>query len=407
MENSNWSRVEGMIIARRLDPQKMTDYLAERGVLAQLDWFKDTPQMMGIRIGLDGDRVASLPSAGQDLVPGPTLIDLIEDMAGTFAAEVMIGDMGIDRLADAEEGSEDVPVPDEDDEAVASSDEAEGLRIVEIGATPASAVPLMAAFEGVDIASLDLPGGKRALLAVLPRGKEGWSFGDVPLVTLTASGDEFQAFLIEDDDPENITTYNWGMEERIVAGGAGDDPEAIKIAQALVGSRQDIEAIHNAVPGIDPELAFGSTQLRGVLAVNSFVASLGLPSSVAEFLRGRRDPGDVEGATLHQARGVSNAIGRSVDIMLGERRTEGASLWDTYTKLVTSKPWLVPVASVSEAAVGVLILSASRGRGEPRSAGKKFGTFVGIALLVDSLAELSLAKYVNLREQRRAEQAEG
>ena len=58
MENSNWSRVEGMIIARRLDPQTMTDYLAERGVLAQLDWFKDTPQMMGIRIGLDGDRVA-------------------------------------------------------------------------------------------------------------------------------------------------------------------------------------------------------------------------------------------------------------------------------------------------------------------------------------------------------------
>lgn len=401
MENITWNRVEGMIIARELDPQQMTDYLVERGIVAQLDWFKETPQMMGIRVALTGDKVATISAPGQQLEPGPTLIDLVEGMAGQFEAEVMIGDLGIDRLTQDgpdTEPSGDAPEPDPEpvDDSV--------LRVVEIGETPASAVPLLAAFEGIDIASLEMPGGKRALMAVLPRGKEGWSFGEVPLVTLTTSGDEFQAFLIEDDDPENIVTYNWGMVEKVVPGAAGNDPAAVAVAQDLVGSRQDIEAIHDAVPGVDRELAFASSQQRGVLAINSFVGSLGLPAGVAEFLRGVRAPQDIEGAAFHQARGVSNAIGRSVDIMLGER---GAmSFWDTYQEMVASRPWLVPMVAAAEAVVGSALVTVSRGRGARRSFGKKLGTVVGIAMLVDSIAELSLAKYVGLRAQRHAAREE-
>ncbi|MFT0761623.1 hypothetical protein VRY54_00960 [Actinomyces sp. F1_1611] len=390
MEAKTWNRVEGMIIASQLDPQDITNYLTEQNVVAQLDWFKETPNMMGIRVVMDDEHVGLLPSDATEVEPGPKLIDFIEELAGQFKAEVMIGDLGIDRL----EGE----LPETDDE----EDDDQPLAVVEISDTPASAVPLMAAFNGIDIVDLELPSGKRALLATLPAGRSNWTLGDVPLVTLTSTGDEFQAFLIEDDDdPESIVTYNWGMEERVIPGGAKGNRVAEDLAQDLVGPRADIEAIHDAVPGVGAELAFAASQQRGALAVKSFVASLGLPSEVADFLRGRRTLEEV-GGHLHQARGVSNAIGRSVDIMIGEREPSGG-LWDSYTQFVVSKPWAVPLLASAEAAMGLMFLSAGRSRGEKRSAGRKLATFAGVALLIDAVAELSLSRLVILRHQRHEE----
>ncbi len=387
METRTWERVEGMIIAAQLDPEELVRDLEERGVVVQLDWFKETPNMVGVRMLTDGEHVGVLPAGKTEVQEGPKLSGLVESLAERFSAEVMVGDIGVDRL---ELDDLDLPeLPEEDRD----------LLVVEISDTPASAVPLMAAFNGVDIVDFELENGRRALVAQLPVGRSNWTLGDVPLVTLTAAGDQFQAFLIEDEDPEGIITYNWGMEERIVAGSAGEDPAARALATSLVGPLEEVAQIHDAVPGISVELAKSAALQRGDLAIGSFTRSLGLPPAVADFLSGKLSL-DTIGGTLHQARGVSNAIGRSVDIMIQENRGE-KTFWDVYTEAAVEKPWIFPVVAAAEATVGLSLLAATRGRGEKRTGAKKLGMVVGAAFLIDSVAELSLAKAVRLRHQRK------
>ncbi len=387
METQNWERVEGMIIAATLDPEEVSNYLQQREIVAQLDWFAETSHMMGIRVVTDGEHIGVLRPGKTEVEAGEKLADFVEGLADKFSAEVMVADLGIDKLP---EGGAELPEVPEVEETP--------LLVVEISETPASAVPLMAAFNGVDIVDFELGDGKRALVAQLPAGRSNWTLGDVPLVTLTSTGRDFQAFLIEDEDPEDIITYNWGMEERIIPG-AADDAAGKALAQELVGPDEDILAIHSAVPGVSEDMALTAAGQRGDQAIGSFVRSLGLPPAVADFLSGKVAL-DTIGGNLHQARGVSNAIGRSVDIMIGERTGE-VSFWDTYTKTVVDKPWLVPLAASAEATVALALLVASRSRGGKRSGVRKLGTAVGILMLIDSVGEVSLAKFVRLRDQQK------
>ncbi len=391
MTSKTWQCIEGMIIAGDLDIQQLSDHLTDLNLVAQLEWFPKSPNMVGIRVATDGDTLGILTADSSEIQSGPLLIDCIEGLASKFHAEVMIGDMGIDRLPDG------VSV----DNLESLEDSGGPLRVVEISATPASAVPLLAAFEGVDLADLELPSGKRALLAEIADSSGSWNFGDVPLVSLVSDGDTFQAFLIEDDDHESMITYNWGMEEIIIPGGRSDDPEAIKLAHKLVGSHPDIVAIHDAVPGIDLEGAIKSTELHNIEAVRAFITSLGLPEEVTEFLGGTRRIDQISGAVFHQARGISNAIGRSVDLLLSERQDE-PNIWNTYTSVVVKYPWLPPVVAASEALIGGALVTVSRRRTANRPWLRRLGTLVGTMMMVNSVAELSLAKYVALREQRHA-----
>ncbi|MFZ1382770.1 MAG: hypothetical protein WAS54_08310 [Scrofimicrobium sp.] len=395
MTDVEWTRVEGMVIGSDLDPMRLAQLLADRSVVAELEWYEKTPQLVGIRVASDGKKVATLTKRGRVFHAGLALENLVDELANDLKAEVMIGGVTVD--ATPEGNVDDAP-----DEAAAEGKVP--TRIVEIGHTPASAVPLMAAFEGVDIAELDLPDDKRLLASVVPSHRGGWYFGDVPVVTLTMDGDEFQAFLVPEDDPESVITYNWGMKELIVAGAQGWEkiPES---AQDLVGARPEIQAIHDAVPGIDAEAAFEATQVRGAAAVRKLVAALGLSSDVADFLLGTRGIEQISGATVHRARGISNAIGRSVDILIDERQ-EGSRFWDGYTNLVTSKSWLIPAATALEAAGGLALLVLGRKRNGSRSTAGKIGTVVGSILMIDSVAQNALAKYMGLKVDRREENQE-
>ena len=158
----------------------------------------------------------------------------------------------------------------------------------------------------------------RALLAELPHGKEGWNFGELPLVTLSVSDSEFQVLLVTDDHIEHIVSHNWGMETVIVPGARAKASELPDEVIDLVGDRPDLEAIAAAVPGADPVALWATATTRGEESVWKVVKALGLPAGVAGFLLGATEASEVEGVTVHLARGISNAIGRSVDIMLGE-----------------------------------------------------------------------------------------
>lgn len=390
MEKNEWLQLEGMIIAVDLDPEAVSAYVAKTGVIAELEWYPQTPNMMGITVATDGEALASWKNKTDGVVPGPTLISFVEDLAGQLNAEVMIGDMGVDRLP------EDAQPAERSD-----SEETGPMRIVEISSTPASAVPLMAAFEGVDVADLELAGEKRALMAELPVERSGWYLGDVPLVTLTYHDGEFQAFLVEDEDPENVVTFNWAMEQKLVPGAASlSDATAVSRAEELVGSRSTVLRIHDGVPGVSGDAAWESASASGSAAVRQFIAALGLPDSVADYLLGNKTLSDIEGATVHEARGVSNAIGRSMNIMLDQKESD-SEVWERYSQRVSERPWQVPVTSGIEAAVGTALIVLGRGRGRPRNWLGRLGTVAGVLLMVDAVGELALAKYVRARNQRR------
>ena len=379
-----------MVIAPDLEPMDLAAYLKERAILSQIDWYDATPHLVGIRVAIDGDTVATLDAEDSKIHHGPMLSDLVEDLAETFKAEVMMGDVAVDRI----EG-------DHEDLLAKHTPSDLPVRVIEIGTSPSSAVPLMAAFEGVDIAEMDLPAGKRLLAAQVPSSRAGWYFGDVPLVTLTTQGDEFQALFVKEDDPEGIISYNWGMNELIIAGAQGWDSPLAQIAHVLVGSQADIEAIHDAVPGIDVDGAFEASRKRGPEAVKKFVESLGLGDDITGYLLGLTSLEQIEGARVHHARGISNAIGRSVDMIIDERQGE-SSFWNVYTGVVRKRPWLVPLISAVEASVGLSLLALSGKRAEgKRSAIGKVGTIAGALFLFDSVAELVLARHTIWRAERR------
>lgn len=379
-----------MVIAPDLEPMDLAAHLKERAILSQIDWYDATPHLVGIRVAIDGGTVATLDAEDSKIHHGPMLSDLVEDLAETFKAEVMMGDVAVDRI----EG-------DHEDLLAKHTPSDLPVRVVEIGTSPSSAVPLMAAFEGVDIAEMDLPAGKRLLAAQVPSSRAGWYFGDVPLVTLTTQGDEFQALFVKEDDPEGIISYNWGMNELIIAGAQGWDSPLAQIAHVLVGSQADIEAIHDAVPGIDVDGAFEASRKRGPEAVKKFVESLGLGDDITGYLLGLTSLEQIEGARVHHARGISNAIGRSVDMIIDERQGE-SSFWNVYTGVVRKRPWLVPLISAVEASVGLSLLALSGKRAEgKRSAIGKVGTIAGAMFLFDSVAELVLARHTIWRAERR------
>ena len=122
---------------------------------------------------------------------------------------------------------------------------------------------------------------------------------------------------------------------------------------------------------------------------------------ITGYLLGLTSLEQIEGARVHHARGISNAIGRSVDMIIDERQGE-SSFWNVYTGVVRKRPWLVPLISAVEASVGLSLLALSGKRAEgKRSAIGKVGTIAGALFLFDSVAELVLARHTIWRAERK------
>lgn len=388
MAQEQWTRVEGMVLAQSLDPRVVASDLAGRGVLADLDWFDRSPELLGLTVAQRDGRVALLDSDGQTLRGGPRAGELAEDLAAKYDAQVMLGEAKSDHLS---KGA-DRKLAEVGEQAQQREDAPS--RVVEIGRTPASSVPLLAAMEGVDIVDLGLPEGARALVAELPAEKSGWNFGDLPLVSLTYSAGEFQVYLVTDDDPENVVTYNWAMNEQLVGGFAAEEGAVSEQAEALVGPRADIAKIVSHVPGANKHEALSATHLRGDPAVRAFVAALGLPGEVAGFLLGQVGKTAIPGGELHLARGISTAIGHSVGMMLDQPTSPAAPLWRAYRDTAARRPWLVRIGASVEAALGASLVVLAVRTPAPRSGWTRLGGLLGGALVVDSLAEVSLSSWL-------------
>lgn len=393
MTDTPWTRVEGMMIASQLDPAEVAQALREKDVLVQLEWFEATPQLLGLNVAVADGCVATITEGSTEAVPGLTVTELAQDLAQRFNAEVRLGSEHADALSQNESPLADF-LPDQ------VEDTETPVRIVEIGRTPASSVPLLAALEGVDVADIELEDGYRALLAEIPEEKSGWNFGDLPLVSLTMTDGDLHLYLVTDDHLEHVLTYNWGMTVRIVVGSSS--VEAVDPAVVdLVGDRPALREIAAHVPGADVDALLAAQELRGAEAITGVVQALALPHGVAEFLSGTIEASDVEGAVLHAARGISNAIGRSVDIMMTSTEDAQTAIQKAYMAVVSERPWIISTLATLEAAVGASMLVSTVKTPKPRSGWKIFAGVFGGAMLVDAFAEIALARVMRSKFHRR------
>ena len=393
MTDTPWTRVEGMMIASQLDPAEVAQALREKDVLVQLEWFEATPQLLGLNVAVADGCVATVSEGSTEAVPGLTVTELAQDLAQRFNAEVRLGSEHADALSQNESPLADF-LPDQ------VEDTETPVRIVEIGRTPASSVPLLAALEGVDVADIELEDGYRALLAEIPEEKSGWNFGDLPLVSLTMTDGDLHLYLVTDDHLEHVLTYNWGMTVRIVVGSSS--VEAVDPAVVdLVGDRPALREIAAHVPGADVDALLAAQELRGAEAITGVVQALALPHGVAEFLSGTIEASDVEGAVLHAARGISNAIGRSVDIMMTSTEDAQTAIQKAYMAVVSERPWIISTLATLEAAVGASMLVSTVKTPKPRSGWKIFAGVFGGAMLVDAFAEIALARVMRSKFHRR------
>lgn len=384
-----WDRVEGIIIAEHLDPKSVAEFINSTGVIAAMDWYERTPNLIGLTLVAQDRKLATVTDAGE-IIASTEFEDFALDVATEFKAEVMVGDVSADAL------------PEDADLDADTHMGSEKITVVELSTTPASSVPLLAALEDIDIAVKEINNDWRALMYEMEGDDTPVLVGDYPMVLLARSDGEFKALLAVDDDPETMTMFNWGMSTRTLAGGHSGDKVA-RIAEELVGARTDLREIARIIPGADVTAAENSAQLEGTRAVDAFVRALGLPSSIADVLNGRISVNDVPGIEFNDARGIANAIGRSVDKMLTEPESTGSKLWETYHKVAVERPWIIRVAASVEAAIGAtLVVNALRG-GRKRSVWSGVGAVLGGMMLIDSVAEVSLAKYLGLRAERHAE----
>lgn len=429
-----WNRIDGMMIAQTLNPEEVAEDLSKRGIVARLEWFDRSTRLLGFVMASNDDgKLATIGPRSEILKPGPTEQELADELATTYKAEVRLGAGQSDHLDEVVDGPHDDARADEagdddsgkdapdtaDETASLSQDElraqfngdmnepldAVKSRIIEIGRTPASSVPLLAALEGVDIADLELPGDARALFAELPPERLGWNFGDLPLVTLSMADDEFQIFLVTDDHLEHVISFNWAMRYLMVPGKRGVSGKSTDEIDALVGENTNMKEIAAMIPGAGADALIDATTKSGDEAVKAVVAAVGLPDSAADFLLGRCEAEAVEGTQPHMARGISNAIGRSVDILLREPEATGHNIWEAYHSTALEKPWIVRVGAAVEAATGAMLVATAIRTSKPRSGWSKVAGILGSLLIIDSVAEVSLAKLLALRADRRTDAA--
>lgn len=127
-----WTRIEGMIIGHDLDPSVVAGELKERSILAQLEWFPSSPQLLGLNVAVDNERVVTVPAGSTEVVPGPTPAELANELAILFDAEVRIGNATADHLPEGDSPLGKVWPSDEEEAAAV---EPTPTRIVEIGRT--------------------------------------------------------------------------------------------------------------------------------------------------------------------------------------------------------------------------------------------------------------------------------
>ena len=390
-----WNRTEGVLIAPGTQPEAVAGRLSADRVVARLEWYPSSPHLLSMTLMADADgRVAVTPPARGGVVAGLGVSELAESLAREFGADVTIGPAAFNALPD------DVVLPE-----VPGGPGATTCTLV-VSPLSAYTVPLQATLLERPLVVASLPGLDRRIVMYTGDGAGlgtfGWDEESLPVLVLTVDERDVTARAIPTGESEDDAVFSWGMTSRYVWGGVKEPGPALRsLVDELLADLTDASGIVAAVPGADLEAAAAAIVKPGIDGFAAMLEALGLPDWVLEVLTGRLAPVEVPGVVVHEPRGLSNAVGRSVGLLLADPSTPGSAFWQGYVRTVTDKPWAVRGAALLEAGLGGTLLGAAVRR--RRSTGSIPGgvAAVGAFLLVDAITEVSLASWTRHRELRR------
>ena len=390
-----WNRTEGVLVAPGSTPDDVAARLRERAVVARLEWYPASAHLLSITLLSDAEgRVAVTPPSRGGVVPGTGVSELVEGLARELGADVTIGPASFNALP------EDVELPE------VSAGPAPMSRTVVVSPLSAYMVPLQATLLERPLAVASAPGIDRRIVMYSGEGAElgafGWDDESLPAIIFRVDERDMTVRAVLTGESEDDAVYSWSMTSRYVWGGVEEPGPALSaLVNEMLTDSTDASLIARAVPDADVEAATAALAVEGVEGLARMLAALGLPAWVESVLTGRLAPVEVPGVVVHEPRGLSNAVGRSVGLMLADPSVPGSAFWQSYVRAVTETPWLVRAGAALEAGLGgALIGAAIRRRGRT---GRLPGGLiaVGVLLMVDAVAETSLASWTRHKELRR------
>ena len=390
-----WNRTEGVLVAPGSTPDDVAARLRERAVVARLEWYPVSAHLLSITLLSDAEgRVAVTPPSRGGVVPGAGVSELAEGLARELGADVTIGPASFNALP------EGVELPE------VSAGPSPMSRTVVVSPLSAYMVPLQATLLERPLAVASAPGIDRRIVMYSGEGAElgafGWDDESLPAIIFRVDERDITVRAVLTGEPEDDAVYSWSMTSRYVWGGVEEPGPALSaLVNEMLTDSTDASLIARAVPDADVEAATAALAVEGVEGLAQMLAALGLPAWVESVLTGRLAPVEVPGVVVHEPRGLSNAVGRSVGLMLADPSVPGSAFWQSYVRAVTETPWLVRAGAALEAGLGgALIGAAIRRRGRT---GRLPGGLiaVGALLMVDAVAETSLASWTRHKELRR------
>ena len=390
-----WNRTEGVLVAPGSTPDDVAARLRERAVVARLEWYPASAHLLSITLLSDAEgRVAVTPPSRGGVVPGAGVSELAEGLARELGADVTIGPASFNALP------EGVELPE------VSAGPSPMSRTVVVSPLSAYMVPLQATLLERPLAVASAPGIDRRIVMYSGEGAElgafGWDDESLPAIIFRVDERDMTVRAVLTGESEDDAVYSWSMTSRYVWGGVEEPGPALSaLVNEMLTDSTDASLIARAVPDADVEAATAALAVEGVEGLAQMLAALGLPAWVESVLTGRLAPVEVPGVVVHEPRGLSNAVGRSVGLMLADPSVPGSAFWQSYVRAVTETPWLVRAGAALEAGLGgALIGAAIRRRGRT---GRLPGGLiaVGALLMVDAVAETSLASWTRHKELRR------
>ena len=390
-----WNRTEGVLVAPGSTPDDVAARLRERAVVARLEWYPVSAHLLSITLLSDAEgRVAVTPPSRGGVVPGAGVSELAEGLARELGADVTIGPASFNALP------EGVELPE------VSAGPSPMSRTVVVSPLSAYMVPLQATLLERPLAVASAPGIDRRIVMYSGEGAElgafGWDDESLPAIIFRVDERDMTVRAVLTGESEDDAVYSWSMTSRYVWGGVEEPGPALSaLVNEMLTDSTDASLIARAVPDADVEAATAALAVEGVEGLAQMLAALGLPAWVESVLTGRLAPVEVPGVVVHEPRGLSNAVGRSVGLMLADPSVPGSAFWQSYVRAVTETPWLVRAGAALEAGLGgALIGAAIRRRGRT---GRLPGGLiaVGALLMVDAVAETSLASWTRHKELRR------
>ena len=390
-----WNRTEGVLVAPGSTPDDVAARLRERAVVARLEWYPASAHLLSITLLSDTEgRVAVTPPSRGGVVPGMGVSELAEGLARELGADATIGPASFDALP------EGVELPE------VSAGPSPMSRTVVVSPLSAYMVPLQATLLERPLAVASAPGIDRRIVMYSGEGAElgafGWDDESLPAIIFRVDERDMTVRAVLTGESEDDAVYSWSMTSRYVWGGVEEPGPALSaLVNEMLTDSTDASLIARAVPDADVEAATAALAVEGVEGLAQMLTALGLPAWVESVLTGRLAPVEVPGVVVHEPRGLSNAVGRSVGLMLADPSVRGSAFWQSYVRAVTETPWLVRAGAALEAGLGgALIGAAIRRRGRT---GRLPGGLiaVGALLMVDAVAETSLASWTRHKELRR------